>query len=60
MGWDVVNFINVVLESYTILAALNITIINLIPKNENPRSVKHFILISLCKTTYKIMTKILV
>ena len=45
--------------SSTILPAFNSTIVALIPKNQNPRSIKEFKPISCCFVFYKCITKIM-
>lgn len=60
VGSNVVAFVNDVLEYCAIPAVMDKTLISLIPKNENDETVKQFILISLCNTSYKIVTKLLV
>ena len=41
------------------LKEINKTFITLIPKSDNPESTNHFIPISLCNVSYKIIAKIL-
>lgn len=41
------------------IGGINDTYVILIPKNENPDTLKHFKLISLCDVIYKAITKII-
>lgn len=60
MRYDVVGFVNNILESCVIPKNLNRTLISLIHKIEDPKSIKQFRPINLYNTTYKIVTKVLV
>ncbi|XP_074266081.1 uncharacterized protein LOC141588541 [Silene latifolia] len=57
---DFIPFIQNIFHSKTIPAAINLTSISLIPKIPSPQSITNFRPISLCNTTYKTVTKILV
>lgn len=63
-NWDVVGMdITTMVQNFFtygfILKEMNSTFISLIPKIDKPRTPSHFRLISLCNTTYKIISKLL-
>ncbi|KAL6570156.1 hypothetical protein OROMI_014670 [Orobanche minor] len=59
IAWDVFDAVLDFFSGSTMPRAFTTTTISLIPKNNNPQSWKDFRPISLCNTTYKIISKIL-
>lgn len=59
IGEDIVNMVQHFFMSCHMLKEMNTTFISLIPKVENPTSPSQFRPISLCNTTYKIISKLI-
>lgn len=57
---DILNSVHAFFHSGSLLKSLNQTYITLIPKISFPKEVSHFLPISPCNVTYKIISKILV
>lgn len=60
IGEDICNFVKICFANNAIPKEVNRTLIALIPKSDNPDTIKMFRPISLCNVRYKIVTKILV
>lgn len=60
IGADICYFVKDCFAKNTIPSDINKTLITLIPKSDNPDTIKMFRPISLCNVTYKIITKIIV
>jgi hypothetical protein len=60
IGEDVVSLISTAFETGSFPSTLSETLIALIPKTDCPKNFKEFRPISLCNTTYKLITKIMV
>lgn len=59
VGPSVCNFVRGVFSDPSSIGRVNETMLVLIPKIDNPESIKHFRPISLCNVIYKIVTKLI-
>ena len=59
IGRDMVNAVTSFFYTGNLLRAVNETLITLIPKIDNPLNLTQYRPISLCNTTYKIISKVL-
>ncbi|XP_056695812.1 uncharacterized protein [Spinacia oleracea] len=57
---DILSFVSECFESKSFPVSINDTSICLIPKTDNPESIKQYRPISLCNTSYKIVSKLIV
>lgn len=64
-GWELIShdfcqFIQLCFRQCSLPTSLNATLIALVPKTDNPQAMNDLRPISLCNTTYKVITKIIV